>query len=110
VDYAEPTPAGGLWLWFQPWLEAFGQHPGALYSDVKPSDAVLFAGHARRWKEETLHYSSVNKIVSHPSYRAIIKMGWKAVPHILLELGTEPDHWFYALGVITKHDPIPSSA
>lgn len=68
---------------------------------------MLFAWHSNLWKDETLYESSVEKIIDHPSYQFIIKMGERALPHIFAELDVEPDHWFYALWEITKVDPVP---
>ena len=70
-----------------------------------------FQEQAKRWKEETRHWSSVTRMISHPSYLRIIGLAGKSVGHgierlILHELETEPDHWFAALSAITGEDPV----
>jgi hypothetical protein len=52
-------------------------------------------------------------MVMSPSYQRIIGMGGRAVPMILRELensGDDPDHWFWALEMITGEDPVPVAA
>ena len=44
------------------------------------------------------------------SYQSIIGMGDPAIPLLLEELQREPDHWFWALEMITEQDPVPSEA
>jgi hypothetical protein len=59
------------------------------------------------WNRATKHLSSVTDMVTHPSYQRIIGMGWQAVPMLLKQLESEPDHWFWALKAITGDDPVP---
>src|SRR5205823_3160610 len=47
------------------------------------------------------------KKLQHPAYRAIIGMGDKVIPLILMELRDRPGHWFEALRAITKQTPVP---
>lgn len=61
-----------------------------------------------KWKEETAIFSSIKKKINHPAYQEIIAMGEEVIPLILEELKREPSHWFYALSVITKADPVSS--
>ena len=61
---------------------------------------------ARQWREETAHLSSVAMMAEHSAYKQIINMGMAAVPMILQELRREPDHWFWALSVITQENPV----
>jgi hypothetical protein len=63
-----------------------------------------------RWKAETIHWSSVTKMVAHPSYLRIIGLSHQLDGHevertLLRELETEPDHWFAALMAITGENP-----
>ena len=57
------------------------------------------------WKRDTGHFSTVSRIVTHPSYLAIIAMGKPVVPLILKDLETEPNHWFLALRAIEDEGP-----
>jgi len=66
-----------------------------------------FRVEAERWKKETLHLSSVTKMISHPSYRRIMGMGPDVLPILLRELRENPDHWLVALNAITGEDPAP---
>jgi hypothetical protein len=64
-----------------------------------------------RWKADTLHWSSITKMVAHPSYLRIIGLasyGRNAVLRLLIaELQNDPDHWFAALEAITGKNPVP---
>ncbi len=62
------------------------------------------------WQSETKFCSTAYEMAMHPAYQQIIGMGPVAIPLILHELKTEPDHWFWALRAITGEDPMPESA
>lgn len=62
----------------------------------------------KQWREETEHLSSITKASMHPAYQRIIGMGYQAIPLLLRELQTDPDHWFWALNAITEQDPAQS--
>ena len=71
----------------------------------------LFRKEADRWKNDTMHWSSMAKIVSHPSYLRIIGLGRRLKEGeierlILRELEIEPYHWFDALEAITGQNPV----
>ncbi len=66
-----------------------------------------FAQLSRQWVEETAGRSTIREKASHPSYQAIIGMGSLAIPHILRALSESPNHWFWALHMITGEDPVP---
>jgi hypothetical protein len=63
---------------------------------------------AKAWRKECAHLSSVEEMVLHPAYQQIIGMGKEAIPFLLCELERQPDHWFWALWVITGEDPVRS--
>lgn len=68
---------------------------------------------AESWRRERGITSSVTKMVLCPSYQRIMVMGERAVPFILRELENnlnDPDHWFWALEIITEVDPVPVGA
>jgi hypothetical protein len=77
-------------------------------------DALLlseFKGHIEKWKKETRHWSSLARILLHPSYMRIIALAGK-IPHhegaklLLIELAEEPRHWFRALEAVTGENPV----
>lgn len=77
-------------------------------SQVTQINAEKFERLARSWRESMGPTSSIHKMSMHSSYQQIIAMGNPAVLLILEELQREPDHWFWALRVITGADPVQS--
>lgn len=76
-------------------------------------EAQRFRTLAENWRRERGITSSVTKMVLCPSYQRIMVMGERAIPFILRELEKtrdDPDHWFWALEMITEADPIPVDA
>jgi hypothetical protein len=59
------------------------------------------------WRAETAHLSSSSKIISHPAFREIIRMGGAVVPFMLRDLEQQPRLWVWALPEITGDDPVP---
>jgi hypothetical protein len=72
----------------------------------EPSVVERFKALAQSWKQETLFCSSRDKMVNHPAYQEIIRMGQTAVPFLIEELRAEPRYWFHALHAITGEDPV----
>ena len=68
--------------------------------------AQRFRSLARTWRNECAHLSSVRDMVLHPAYQQIVGMGPSVLPHILSELKSTRDHWFWALRAITQEDPV----
>ena len=58
------------------------------------------------WRAETGHLSSSSKIIDHPAYREIIRMGQTVVPFMLRDLEQQPQLWVWALPEITGEDPV----
>src|SRR4051794_22389937 len=46
------------------------------------------------WENATVNISSFDQMIAHPAYVAIIKMGKPAIPLLLNELSTSPNHCF----------------
>lgn len=94
-------------------LDALCGHPASepVESAELPNSAATgdletrFKAHAEVWRRQTRHMSSVAKMITHPSYQAIIAMGDLAVPLLLMELRDRPDHWLVALRTLTDQDP-----
>lgn len=63
---------------------------------------------ADEWKRDTLLMSKVSAMVIHPAYQKIIGMGPVAIPCILRDLRDNgPEHWFWALHMISDENPVP---
>lgn len=69
-----------------------------------------FALLVKEWKSRQGFMSSVARMVNHPAYQEIIRMGDVAIPFLLAELEREPDHWFTALQTITGENPVQKDA
>lgn len=76
------------------------------------SVAIRFREHVANWKTEmrSSPSSSVVGMILNPHYQRIIGMGWAAVPYLLAELQASPDHWSWALEMITGENPVPPDA
>jgi len=61
----------------------------------------------RCWREETRFLSDVNKIMEHPAYREIIRLGRLAVPFIIDDMAHGGCFWSTALTAITGEDLVP---
>jgi hypothetical protein len=73
--------------------------------------ARLFYREADKWKNDTMHWSSVTKMIAHSSYLRIIGLGrmfrqGEIERLILEELQNDPDYWFDALEAITGENPV----
>lgn len=65
-----------------------------------------FAELAATWREETAAKSSLSEMYLSPSYQRIIALGESVVPVLLQALKEQPEHWFWALEMITGADPV----
>jgi hypothetical protein len=65
---------------------------------------------AQEWKAETRFMSFAQQKFLVPSYQRIIGLGPSAIPMILRELQSSPDHWFWALAALTGENPVPADA
>ena len=76
-----------------------------------PAESVeeRFQRLAAVWRAETEYLSSSTEMFTHRAYQEIIGMGQPAVPLLLRDLQKEPDHWIWALMVITGANPVPAS-
>lgn len=70
------------------------------------TDKKIFNELAKKWKNETLNLSSMQRITGNCAYLSIIGLGPVAIPMILDALRFEPDWWFCALRSITRVDPV----
>ena len=63
---------------------------------------------AEKWASETAHHSMMSSIVLHGSYQEIIGLGRDVLPLVLKRLSVQPNHWFWALRMISGEDPVPA--
>jgi hypothetical protein len=61
------------------------------------------------WRRQKGPISSVTLKSMIPSYQRIIGLGSGVIPLILKELERQPDHWFYALEMLTAENENPVS-
>lgn len=59
-----------------------------------------------QWREATRFESSVEEMIAHPAYQAIIRLGRPILPLLLRELEQRPAYLFMALRAITRADPV----
>ena len=79
-------------------------------TNKQPPMKSEFQALADRWENERPHGANVHRMVNHPAYRQIIRMGQPAVPWLLERLSQKPDHWFVALAEITGANPVPEAS
>src|SRR5262245_54188282 len=94
-----------LWYGVDRYPDPFGEE----LSDEGAPIENQFHEHAEKWSRETGHISSISKMVMHPSYQKIIKMGWDVVPLLLEDLQRHGRFWFWALASITEENPVVAS-
>jgi hypothetical protein len=67
----------------------------------------IFNELVKRWKDETVNLSSIQKILMNNAYLQIIGLGPVAIRLILNELKQAPNFWFCALRALTRTNPVP---
>ena len=71
-------------------------------NEIYLNDSILFKTYLAAWESETLFMSSIQSIVDHQDFKAIIAMGKRAVPFILEEISVKPSNLVWALNIIFK--------
>ena len=66
------------------------------------TNKLRFNSHYEKWMRETAYLSSVNAIVEHPDFQAIVAMQDTAVPFILDVIEQNPSNLVWALNFIYK--------
>jgi len=67
------------------------------------NDLVLranFERHLLNWQKQTKILSSTKSIIQHPDFQAIVEMGVKVTPFIILEIEKKPSMLVWALNLI----------
>jgi hypothetical protein len=94
-------------------VPALAQAPfGDPQSEKHDKLKLTFREHVERWKNDTQHWSSVAKMIAHPSYLRIIGLASHSRTNeverwLLQELQLEPDYWFDALTALAGEDEDP---
>ncbi len=76
---------------------------------VIPSETVeqRFRRLEAAWAVETAVLSDPNRIINHPAFQEIIRLGEAVVPLMLRDLEQGPRLWVWALPRITGQNPVP---
>ena len=80
-----------------------------LEMNISPDDRETFDNYYSKWEQETSFYSRGDQIFSNNNYRAIVNMGFKAIPFIIEKITNEPDDIVNALREILKTDVVDNS-
>ncbi|WP_186119351.1 hypothetical protein ACN262_31495 [Burkholderia gladioli] len=90
-------------------FEKFEEKPNVELYRRFPRDEharILFVSLSEQWRQETLFESSISNVVMNENYQKIIGLGPRAVPWIIDDLRNSEDHWFWALRMITRENPV----
>ncbi|HYB61796.1 MAG TPA: hypothetical protein VEH50_09980 [Methylomirabilota bacterium] len=77
--------------------------------EILIDQAAAFASLVSEWHRERGATSSITDMVLCPAYQKIVGMGPKVIELILAQLeseGDNPDHWFWALQVLSGTNPV----
>ncbi|MBI1830894.1 MAG: hypothetical protein HYR84_05510 [Planctomycetes bacterium] len=76
--------------------------------DAKTSDTIerRFRDLEAAWNADTMYLSDAQKIINHPAFQEIIRMGEAVIPFMLRDLEKAPCLWVWALPQITGANPI----
>jgi hypothetical protein len=98
ADYPKPhiTPK---------WEDIADKKTAAAQPEPDPELEQIFNGLVKIWREATGGMSSTKRRFSHPTYKAILRLGPETVQYIIAELQQRPDWWFDALELLTKENP-----
>jgi hypothetical protein len=111
VAHTEPAAAVTLSAFVTYGAAALDTRPKAFWSAV-PRGLARY-GHLRtrfdeladRWAAESEFISSHTRAILLRPYQQIIGLGPAVVPLLLERLRDRPDHWFWALSILTDQDP-----
>lgn len=73
---------------------------------LRDSNRREFRQLADNWYRDRPKGADIADLCMHQAYLSVIAMGERAVHPILCELQRKPEHWFWALNVITKQNPV----
>ena len=64
---------------------------------------------SKQWEADTLVLSDAHRIIEHPAFQEIIRLGDAVVPLMLRDLQQRPRLWVWALPRITGENPVVPS-
>jgi hypothetical protein len=76
---------------------------------VEESVEQRFQRLAAIWEAETHYLSDAHRIMEHPAFQEILRLGQAVVPLMLRDLEQKPRLWVWALPRITGDNPVTSS-
>jgi hypothetical protein len=114
IPFAFLEDIDGIWVFYSATCANTFDVTGirCIYKDYSENDGELFQKLKKKWHKERGSTSSTTKIVACLSYYKIIGMGPRALPFILRDIlrnPDNPDHWFWALEMITRANPVPAN-
>ncbi len=109
LGHVQPECPGARHEFF--WIAYIGSKvrkttPAPSVSDQSKAELeAIFSGLAKIWRDSTGGFSTTTRRFTHPTYKAILRLGPEVVPLILRELQQSPDWWFDALEFLTGENP-----
>jgi hypothetical protein len=109
TGYCEPMEAKGFpWekpahWWKRDDLEQHDQDEWQFRSVSPPTLEKQFNKLSAQWKADIGPESTTVRIMTHPAYLEIIKLGEGVIPFILKDLQKHPNHWFIALKALANN-------
>jgi hypothetical protein len=84
--------------------------PGQQTQDAPPETLEQrFRRLEATWLAEVGHHSSPSRLINHPAFQEIIRLGSAVIPLLLGDLEQRPRLWVWALADITHQDPVPEA-
>jgi hypothetical protein len=79
--------------------------------DLTTNDTVeqQFRKLEAQWLADTAHLSSTTRLVQHPAFQEILRLGRAVVPFMLRDLEQRPRLWVWALPDITGVNPVAAA-
>ncbi len=101
-----PPDACEIYISADKWKSADRQNPPSISYNANDAELEqIFHGLVKIWRDATGGSSSIRRRFTHPTYRAILRLGPETVPFIIKELRERPDWWFDALEFLTGENP-----
>jgi hypothetical protein len=102
--YPQSIPSPDMYLEVQ--AEDIWFHVPSVNIDAESAIERRFKELADEWKRETGSLSFVRQKIAHRAFLQILVMGESALPMLIKEIQTDPNHWFLALRLIARTNPV----